>query len=106
MFNKKIYTKIICVSIFIFSIIGMIKYNNLIDNNHYIETINVFENNKSKRYVYPLGNIVGIKANTDGVLVIGYEEVDIAYIGGLKIGDNIIKINDKKLIIVLIYQNY
>ena len=47
MFNKKIYTKIICVSIFIFSIIGIIKYNNLIDNNHYIETINVFENNKS-----------------------------------------------------------
>lgn len=97
MFNKKIYTKIICVPIFIFSIIGMIKYNNLIDNNHYIETINVFENNKSKRYVYPLGNIVGIKANTDGVLVIGYEEDDIAYIGGLKIDDNIIKINDKKI---------
>lgn len=96
MLNNKIYTKLICVAILIFSIIGMIKYYGFIDNNSYIETINIFENN-SKRYVYPLGNIVGIKANTDGVLVIGYEEDDIMYIGGLKIGDNIVKINNKQI---------
>ena len=30
-------------------------------------------------------------------MVIGYEEDDITYIGGLKIGDNIVKINNKKI---------
>ena len=45
MLNNKIYTKLICVAILIFSIIGMIKYYGFIDNNSYIETINIFENN-------------------------------------------------------------
>lgn len=55
------------------------------------------ENISSKKYVYPLGNIVGIKADTDGALVIGFEEDDIEYIGGLKIGDNIISIEGEKI---------
>ena len=62
------------------------------------------ENSSKKQYVYPLGNIVGIKANTDGALVIGFEEKNIEYIGGLKIGDNIISIEGQKLIIVKILQ--
>ena len=37
------------------------------------------ENSSKKQYVYPLGNIVGIKANTDGALVIGFEEKNIEY---------------------------
>ena len=55
------------------------------------------ENSSKKQYVYPLGNIVGIKANTDGALVIGFEEKNIEYIGGLKIGDNIISIEGQKI---------
>ena len=51
----------------------------------------------NKKYVYPLGEIVGIKATTDGVLVIGYEEENIEYIGGIEKGDNIIAINDIKI---------
>ena len=55
------------------------------------------ENISSKQYVYPLGNIVGIKADTEGALIIGFEEDDIEYIGGLKIGDNIISIEGEKI---------
>ena len=60
-----------------------------------IEAINMKAMNK--KYVYPLGEIVGIKATTDGVLVIGYEEENIEYIGGIEKGDNIIAINDIKI---------
>ena len=91
--KNNIYIKFTCILLFIFSIIGVIKYFISIDDNSYIETINT----NSKQYVYPMGNIVGIKANTDGVLVIGYEEDDTMYIGGIKIGDNIVKINNKKI---------
>ncbi|MDR0879878.1 MAG: peptidase S55 [Clostridioides sp.] len=52
---------------------------------------------KTRKFVYPLGNVVGIKANTDGVLVLGYEDESVQYIGGIQIGDNIIKIDDKKI---------
>ncbi|WP_296645123.1 SpoIVB peptidase S55 domain-containing protein [Romboutsia sp. 13368] len=69
-------------------------YENLISNNS-IDIINI--NNNDKKYVYPLGQIVGIKADTDGVLVIGYEDEDIEYIGGIKKGDNIVAINDIKI---------
>ena len=55
------------------------------------------ENISKKQYVYPLGNIVGINANTDGALVIGFEDEDIEYVGGLKIGDNIISIEGEKI---------
>ena len=55
------------------------------------------KNVMNKKYVYPLGEIVGIKATTDGVLVIGYEEENIEYIGGIEKGDNIIAINDIKI---------
>ncbi|MGX4598806.1 SpoIVB peptidase S55 domain-containing protein [Faecalimicrobium sp. JNUCC 81] len=61
-----------------------------------IETLNLNENNK-KKYVYPFGKIVGVKADTDGVLVVGYEENDVEYIGSIKRGDNIVKINGQKI---------
>ena len=51
----------------------------------------------TKQYVYPLGKIVGIKADTDGALIIGLEEDDVEYIGGLKVGDNIIAIEGYKI---------
>lgn len=60
-------------------------------------TLEVFNNNSNKTYVYPLGNIIGVRANTDGVLVVGYEEDDIEYIGGLQRGDNIIEVNGVKI---------
>ncbi len=51
----------------------------------------------NKQYVYPLGNIIGIKADTEGALVIGFEDDNVEYIGGLKIGDNIISIENEKI---------
>ncbi|MEW9080392.1 SpoIVB peptidase S55 domain-containing protein [Terrisporobacter glycolicus] len=66
------------------------KDNNVLET---FQNINI----SNKQYVYPLGNIVGIKADTDGALVIGFEEEDIEYIGGLKIGDNIISIEGEKI---------
>ena len=67
--------------------------------NKYEKSLETFQQNSipKKEYVYPLGNIIGIKADTDGALVIGFEEDDIEYIGGLKIGDNIISIENKKI---------
>ena len=55
------------------------------------------ENALNKKYVYPLGNVVGIKADINGALVIGFEEYNIEYIGGIKIGDNIISIEGEKI---------
>ncbi|MEG1408315.1 MAG: SpoIVB peptidase S55 domain-containing protein [Terrisporobacter sp.] len=68
-------------------------------NNHRNNTIEAFkrESNSSKQFLYPLGNIVGIKADTNGALVIGFEESNVEYIGGLKIGDNIVSIENKKI---------
>ncbi|WP_455538150.1 SpoIVB peptidase S55 domain-containing protein [Terrisporobacter sp.] len=54
-------------------------------------------NISTKQYVYPIGKIVGIKADTEGALVIGVEKDDIDYTGGLKIGDNIISIEGHKI---------
>lgn len=65
-------------------------------NDKEIESINL-NNNDIEKYVYPLGKVVGIKATTDGVLVVGYEEDDIEYIGNIQKGDNIVKINKKKI---------
>ena len=92
MLNKKIYFKFLCIFVFILILSGLLK-NKITINNVSVQTLNIVKTNK--KYVYPLGNIVAIKADTDGVLVIGYEEEDVTYIGGVKIGDNIIKINDK-----------
>jgi len=92
MLNRKIYFKFLCIFAFILILSGLLK-NKITINNESIQTLNIVKANK--KYVYPLGNIVAIKANTDGVLVIGYEEEDVTYIGGIKIGDNIIKINDE-----------
>ena len=72
---------------------------NRIYKNKSDEVIEVFQNESiyNKQYVYPLGNIVGIKADTNGALVIGFEEENVEYIGGLKVGDNIISIEEKKI---------
>ena len=55
------------------------------------------EYSQGRRFVYPMGSIVGIKADTDGALVIGLEDDKVEYVGGLKIGDNIISIEDQKI---------
>lgn len=93
----------------------MKKYNKYIISTFFVFTLLIFcqiiinqkdrtiletfqsENISNKQYVYPLGNIVGIKADTDGALVIGFEEDNVEYIGGLKIGDNIISIEGEKI---------
>lgn len=77
-----------------FTIITLIGIYNFSKNNKN-QIIQTFKEDEmtSKKFIYPLGTIVGIKANTDGVLVLGYEEDDIEYIGGVKKGDNIVAIN-------------
>lgn len=84
--NSVFLTLIIMVVILLISI----TYDGI--KNYYIEALN-----KSNKYVYPCGNLIGIKAKTDGVLVIGYEDESLEYVGGIKKGDNIIKINEKKI---------
>lgn len=59
--------------------------------------LEVFNEKANKTYVYPLGNIIGVRANTDGVLIVGYEKDDTDYIGGLQRGDNITKVNNLKI---------
>ena len=49
---------------------------------------------KEVKYLIPLGNIVGIRANTDGILVLENEE---DYIDGIKSGDNIVSIEGKRV---------
>lgn len=80
-------------------LVGLLASINILDNRKNelaTESFNSYNQNERK-YVYPLGNVIGVKASTDGVLVVGYEEDDIDYIGGLQKGDNIVKINNKKI---------
>lgn len=49
---------------------------------------------KEVKHLIPLGNIVGIRANTDGILVLENEE---DYIDGIKAGDNIVSIDGKRV---------
>lgn len=97
MLDVKKNIKFICRTLFMFFIIGILMYFSTNSENLSIETINALNSDIDKKYVYPLGNVVGIRASTDGVLVIGYEEDDIEYIGGLKIGDIINKINGENI---------
>ena len=77
---------------------------NILQNSHILHpTASLFKAFKlsdnflgNKKYVYVLGNVVGIRANTEGVLVLGYED-NIQYIDKLKEGDNILYINDEKV---------
>ncbi|MGL5327933.1 MAG: SpoIVB peptidase S55 domain-containing protein [Peptostreptococcaceae bacterium] len=96
---KKILSfKIICMSLLMLIVVATCKYNNFISSKFKdLDVTNILSINTNKKYVYPLGNVVGIKAETDGVLVIGYEDDDITYIGGIQIGDRIIEINNKKI---------
>ncbi|MDY4575189.1 MAG: SpoIVB peptidase S55 domain-containing protein [Intestinibacter sp.] len=59
-----------------------------------LEALDTFSD--SQRYVYVLGDVIGIKANTDGVLVLGGED-QVEYVDKLKKGDNILYINGKKI---------
>ena len=61
-----------------------------------LETMTNTKQNEAK-YVYPFGKIVGVKADTDGVLVVGYEKEDVEYVGGIQRGDNIVEINNTKI---------
>lgn len=51
------------------------------------------------KYIIPGGESIGIKINTDGLIVVGFYEVDNEYIAKktLKIGDRIISINNKEV---------
>ncbi len=52
------------------------------------------------KYLIPGGENIGISIKSDGVLVVGFYEVNgknIAYDQGLRIGDKIISINDSKI---------
>ena len=81
--GKNVILSLVLISCFI--LFGY--YYNRVNLSICIQAINMKAMNK--KYVYPLGEIVGIKATTDGVLVIGYEEENIEYIGGIEKGDNI-----------------
>lgn len=51
-------------------------------------------------YIIPGGENIGIEVNSDGVLVVGFYKInneEIAKTSGFKVGDRIIKINDKKV---------
>lgn len=50
----------------------------------------------NNKYVYLLGDVIGIKADTDGVLVLGSED-NIRYTDSLKEGDNILYIENQKI---------
>jgi stage IV sporulation protein B len=58
-----------------------------------------------KLKVMPGGSSIGVKLNTKGVLIVGLEEIEgidnkkynPGYDGGLRIGDNIIEINNQKV---------
>lgn len=94
---KKIKNKKIIILLATISLFSLINKNHIKENTKL--AMNNYENAKDSqiKYVYPLGNVVGIKASTDGVLVIGYEDSDVEYIGGIQKGDNIIKINGQKV---------
>ncbi|MGL5347415.1 MAG: SpoIVB peptidase S55 domain-containing protein [Peptostreptococcaceae bacterium] len=94
MFNEKNAKWIIPICACCLFIMSIILYKNLPIKEDYLETISFQD---TKKYVYPLGEVVGIKADTDGVFVVGYEDDSVEYVGGMKIGDNIIRIDDKKI---------
>ncbi|MGN1032904.1 MAG: SpoIVB peptidase S55 domain-containing protein, partial [Intestinibacter sp.] len=82
-FIRKVY---VIVFILVFGIISF--------NLNKFQVVDTFFNNR--KYVYVLGDVVGIKASTDGVLVLGCED-SIEYVDKLKKGDNILYINDQKV---------
>ena len=46
-------------------------------------------------YIYRGGNTIGIEVNTDGILIVGFYEINGKYNkGDLKVGDYILKVND------------
>lgn len=52
------------------------------------------------KYLIPGGENIGITIKTDGILVVGFYEVNgknIAYNSGIRLGDKIVSINDKKI---------
>lgn len=52
------------------------------------------------KYIIPGGESIGIKVESDGVFVVGFYKVDgkeIAKEAGFKIGDRIVKVNDKTI---------
>lgn len=63
----------------------------------YIQYKQVQAGLKAQKYVYPCGNLIGVKADTKGVLVLGYEDNTKEYIGGIQEGDSIIAINEEKV---------
>lgn len=91
------YFGLIIIVIFIFGLIFLHKNNQDQKTNEKTNQVEVFKEEKQKKYVYPLGKIVGIKAKTEGVLVIGYLEEDVEYVGGIQIGDSIVEVSNQKI---------
>ena len=63
----------------------------------FIMPINIYAYSK---YIIPGGETIGIEVNSEGVLVVGFYEVESRYIGkdaGFEIGDTITEINDTKV---------
>ena len=63
----------------------------------FIMPINIYAYSK---YIIPGGETIGIEVNSEGVLVVGFYEVDNRYIGkdaGFEIGDAITEINNTKV---------
>ncbi len=63
----------------------------------FIMPINIYAYSK---YIIPGGETIGIEVNSEGVLIVGFYEVDNRYIGkdaGFEIGDAITKINNIKV---------
>lgn len=67
-----------------------------------VKNINITKT--ARRYVYPGGELVGIRLNTDGVIVVGTEEfysngrkTDPAGKAGIKVGDIIVSVNGTKI---------
>lgn len=72
-----IMKKIILLLIILFAPINVLAYSN---------------------YIYRGGNTIGIEVNTNGILVVGFYEINGKYNkGDLKVGDYILKVNDNKV---------
>ena len=55
------------------------------------------KNNHKDEYLIPLGNIIGIRANTDGLLILANEDSDNEYIGKIKTGDILVSVEGIKV---------
>lgn len=60
-------------------------------------TIRKESDREEDKYLVPLGNIIGIRAKTDGVLILGNEDNESELIGGIKTGDTLLRVDGKNV---------